>query len=136
MTSVEATERFLARYTEHADVVLRWGLGLVILLAGAHKLVDPAAWSAYAGPVLLSLWPVSMDLTMVANGVVEVGFGAAIVADVYTTIAAAVVAVSLAGVALYLVVVAVTTGEFLDVAIRDVGLTMFAIGVTLRSAAA
>lgn len=126
--------RYVTPYTDYADEVLRVGLGAVILLAGVHKLVDPAAWSAYAAPLVVALWPVSMDATMVLNGVLEAIVGLAILIDSYTTVAAAIVALSLLGVVVDLLLAAAMTGKFLDVAIRDVGLTVLAIGVMLQSA--
>lgn len=125
---------WLAPRAPLAPAVLRIGLGLVILLEGAHKLVAPEAWAAYAAPWVLALWPAPMVPTMLANGVIEVGFGLALVADRYATLAAAVVAVSIAFVVVNLATIGATTGQFVDVAIRDVGLVALAAGVALQSA--
>jgi hypothetical protein len=43
-------ERYLAPYAERVDDVGRVGLGVVILLAGLHKVVAPGAWAVYAAP--------------------------------------------------------------------------------------
>jgi hypothetical protein len=45
------------------------------------------------------------------------------------------VAVSLAATVVYLAVVGLTTGQFVDVLIRDIGLTALAVVVAVRAAA-
>ena len=116
------------------DAVARVGLGLTLLLAGVHKLLAPDAWAVYVVDWLEPLILVSPVTFMLANGVLEVGFGGVLVADRYTTAAAAVAAVSLAATTAYLLVVGVTQdGRFLDVMVRDVGLTALATAVFLRS---
>ncbi|MFB6353120.1 MAG: DoxX family membrane protein [Halobacteriales archaeon] len=133
MDPLAALDRQLADHAERAPAVLRVGLGLVILLEGAHKLVEPAVWAAYAAPWVELLWPAPMVPTMVVNGVVEVGFGLALLADRYTAAAATVVALSIAFVVVNLATVGLTTGAFVDVAIRDVGLVALATGVALQA---
>lgn len=128
-------EAFVGQYATHADAVLRVGLGVLILLAGAHKLVAPGVWAAYTPPPVEALWPVALDPTMVLFGVSEVLFGLVLIVGAYTTVFAALTAVSLLGTVLVLAVGAVQTGRHVDVLIRDVGLTVLALGVTLRSAA-
>lgn len=133
-------ERYVTAVGAHADAalpVMRVGLGVVILLAGAHKLVAPGVWTAYAAPWVSALWPdalVSMEAAMVLNGAIEVLFGLALVAGVYPAIAAGIVALSMAAVVVNLLTGAATTGEHVDVLIRDVGLVVLATGVTLLSA--
>lgn len=116
-----------------AATVARSGLGLTILLAGIHKLLAPNAWTIYlikpVEPVLL-VTPVQF---MLLNGVLEIIFGLAIVGDRWTLPAVGVVTVSLAGTAVYLAVVAMLTdGRFVDVLIRDVGLTALALTVLIQ----
>lgn len=135
MDPLDALDRQLATHAHLAPPVLRVGLGLVILLEGAHKFVAPEIWAAYAAPWVLFLWPAPMVPTMVVNGVIEVGFGLALLANRYTTVAAAVVAISIAFVVVNLATIGIASGEFVDVAIRDVGLVALAAGVTLQSAA-
>lgn len=134
---MERLDRFragLAPHAPRAPAVLRWGLGVVIFLAGAHKLVAPGAWAVYTAPWFERLWPLSLRVTMVVAGLTEVPFGVLLVADRYTTVSAAVVAVSMAGVVGYLGAVALTTGQFVDVLIRDSAILALAVGVTLQSA--
>ncbi|GGC57437.1 DoxX family membrane protein [Haloferax sulfurifontis] len=114
--------------------VARVGLGAMVLAAGVHKLLDPLSWSAYVVPWLAPLLVVSPVTFMLVNGVLEVGFGAAIVADRYTALASAVAAVSLSATCLYLAVVFVVEGGlFGDVLARDIGLAGLAWAVLLDS---
>ncbi|MFB6218629.1 MAG: DoxX family membrane protein, partial [Halobacteriaceae archaeon] len=101
---------------------------------GLHKLLAPGAWTPYVVGWFADLWPLSLEAFMLANGVAEVLVGAALVGGVYTTLAAAVVAASMAGVVLDVAWVAAASGRFVDVLVRDVGLLALAVGVTLLSA--
>jgi hypothetical protein len=120
-----------------ARPLFRVGLGVTILLAGAHKLVAPGPWHAYLAPLLASLWPtaaVALDPAFVAFGASEVVVGGLLVVDRYASLMAAVVAVSMLGVDLNLAL-AVTQGEpVVDVLVRDLGLTLYATGVMLVEA--
>jgi len=127
-------DRRVARFDRYADDAARVGLGLTILLAGLHKLVDPGAWALYLVAPLPALLPTSPVEFMLINGVLEPPFALALLADRYTTPAAAFVALSLAATAAYLAVVGLTRGLFVDVLIRDVGLFALAATVTVRSA--
>lgn len=116
------------------DALARVGLGVMLLLAGVHKLIDPGSWATYVVAWLAPLLVVTPVQFMLLNGVLELGFGAVLVADRYTTAAAAVATVSLAATTLYLLVVGLTQGGiFLDVMVRDVGLTALAAAVLARS---
>ena len=107
----------------------RWGLGAMLVAAGVHKLVDPAAWTVYVTDWLAPWLVVSPTVFMLANGYLEILFGVALLADRYVAFAALVAAVSLAATTGYLAVVWATTGAFGDVVARDVGLTGLAWAV-------
>lgn len=124
----------LARHGEDAGPTARIGLGVVILLAGVHKLVDPAAWGTYLAPWFAARWPVDVGASMVVFGLTEVVVAPFLVLDRYAAIAATVVAVSMAGVLVDLIVLIAQTGEGADVLIRDLGLLVLATGVALREA--
>jgi uncharacterized membrane protein YphA (DoxX/SURF4 family) len=117
-----------------AFATLRVGLGVVILAAGLHKFIAPSAWAVYMAPLFADRWPIGLDLTMVIFGVTELPVAAALLADRWTTIAAAIVAVSMLGTVGNLAIAWAQTGEFADVLIRDFGLFVLATGVTLWSA--
>jgi uncharacterized membrane protein YphA (DoxX/SURF4 family) len=101
----------------------------MVFLAGVHKLLDPAAWAAYVTDWLAPWLVVSPVAFMLLNGVLEVGFGAAILADRYTAFAAAVAAVSLTATCGYLALAFLLDGAFGDVLARDVGLAGLAWAV-------
>lgn len=140
MSSTDLLDRFdatVGRYSHLAGSFLRGGLGVVILLAGTHKLIAPAAWHAYLAPPFVAVWPTSMlslDGTFVLFGISEVLFGLLLLADWHTPTVATLTALSLGGVVVNLGL-GVALGEpFVDVLIRDIGLTLLAFGVALRSA--
>lgn len=137
MTAPTVLDRFdaaVARYGHIAGPFLRGGLGVTILLAGAHKLVAPGVWHAYLAPPLVALWPtatVPLDPTFVLFGISEVLFGLLLLAGWHTPTVALLTALSLAGVVVNLGI-GVAVGEpYLDVLIRDLGLTLLAVGVAL-----
>lgn len=127
----------LARAERVADPLARIGLGVVILLAGVHKLVAPEAWAIYVVSPFDRLLPMTPVAFMLLNGLLEPPFALALLADRYTVFAAAFVTVSLVATVAYLAVAALLTGgAFVDVLVRDVGLAALAASVTLRAAAA
>lgn len=134
---VDEYERAVGRRSHLARPLLRAGLGATILLAGAHKLVAPGAWHAYLAPLFASPWPttlVPLDPTFVLFGVSEVVVGGLLLADRWTSLMAAVVAVSMLGVVINLSVAIVQGEPYGDVLVRDVGLTLYATGVALAEA--
>ena len=124
----------LLRYDEFGSVLLRGGLGVTILLAGAHKLVAPAVWHAYLAPQIAAVWPTGLlplDPTFVLFGVSEVLFGVLLLVDWHTPTIAALTGLSLLGVVVNLIIGSTVGDPFLDVLIRDLGLTLLAFGVAL-----
>lgn len=109
--------------------IARWGLGAMLVAAGLHKLVDPAAWTVYVTDWLAPWLVVSPETFMLANGVFELAFGVLLLADRYTIFAALVAAVSLAATTGYLALVSSGTGAFGDIIARDIGLTGLAFAV-------
>jgi energy-converting hydrogenase Eha subunit C len=101
----------------------------MLVAAGVHKLIDPAAWAVYVTDWLAPWLVVSPVAFMLINGWLEIGFGVALLADRYVAVSAAVAAVSLTATILYLLAVWLTTGQFGDVIARDVGLAGLALAV-------
>jgi uncharacterized membrane protein YphA (DoxX/SURF4 family) len=127
-----ATATAIADRSPPPATLARVGLGAMVFLAGVHKLAAPAAWTQYVTDWLAPVLVVSPTTFMLVNGVLEIGFGAAIVADRWTALAAGVAAVSLSATVVYLAVVAALEGgRFLDVLVRDVGLAALAWAVTV-----
>lgn len=121
--------RTLAARAPDPATLARLSLGAMLLLAGLHKLLDPAAWAAYVTDWLTPWILVSPAAFMLLNGVLEVGFGAALLADRYAAFAAAVAAVSLTATCAYLAVAFALDGSFGDVLARDAGLAGLAWAV-------
>jgi uncharacterized membrane protein YphA (DoxX/SURF4 family) len=101
----------------------------MVLLAGVHKLLDPAAWTVYVVDWLAPWLLLSPTDFMLLNGWLELAFGLALLVDRYTAVAAAVAAVSLTATCGYLALVWVLSGQFGDVLARDVGLAGLAWAV-------
>jgi uncharacterized membrane protein YphA (DoxX/SURF4 family) len=114
----------------------RVGLGAMVLAAGVHKLLDPAAWAVYVVPWLEPFILLSPVEFMVLNGWLELAFGLALLLDRYTALASLVAAVSLTATVGYLLVVWVTSGAFGDVLARDVGLALLGWAVFVSAVSA
>lgn len=111
--------------------VARLGLGVMLVLAGLHKLLAPGAWAVYVTDWLRPWLVVSPRLFMLANGPPEVLVGGLLLADRYVAPATAVAAVSLPATVAYLALVGLADGLFVNVLIRDVGLSALAWVVLL-----
>ena len=123
----------LAARAPSTVAIARLSLGLMVLAAGVHKLIDPGAWTVYVVDPLAPWLVVSPTVFMLANGYLEVGFGLALLVDRYTGVASLVAAVSLTATVCYLAVVYATLGAFGDVLARDVGLAGLAWVVFVES---
>jgi uncharacterized membrane protein YphA (DoxX/SURF4 family) len=94
---------------------LRIAFGLTAFLAGLDKFLNLLTnWEQYASPLVLSIVPLSAGALMRVAGVIEMIAGIAILAGL-TRLGGYVVAGWLVAIALSLV----TSGQFLDVAVRD-----------------
>lgn len=95
--------------------ILRIALGLTALLAGLDKFVNLLTnWEKYASPLLLDVVPLSAGTLMRVAGLVEIVVGVAVLAGV-TRLGGYVIAAWLTLIALSLL----TTGQYFDVAVRD-----------------
>jgi DoxX len=100
---------------------LRLGIGLTATLAGLDKFFNLLAdWSAYVSPLATQLLPFSTTTLMWTVGVVEFAVGATILLGA-TRLGAYVASVWLLGVAVNLVL-----AGYLDVAVRDVVMSIAA----------
>jgi uncharacterized membrane protein YphA (DoxX/SURF4 family) len=94
---------------------LRIALGLTAFLAGLDKFFNLLTnWEQYASPLVLSILPVSAGTLMRVGGVIEIIAGLALLAGV-TRLGGYVVAGWLTLIAVTLL----TTGQFFDIAVRD-----------------
>lgn len=131
-TRTESLREGLAAWAASAPestTIARWGLGAMLVAAGFHKLVDPTAWTFYVTDWLAPWLVVSPTTFMFANGVLELGFGALLLAERYTVFAAFVAAISLTATTAYLAIASSGTGAFGDIIARDIGLTGLAFAV-------
>jgi hypothetical protein len=100
---------------------LRIIFGLMATLAGLDKFFNVLAdWSAYVSPLAVQLLPVSADTFMYAVGVIEFAVGMAILG------VAPVIGAYVASAWLLLVAVNLLTAGFVDVAVRDVVMSVAA----------
>lgn len=133
---VDRLDAVVARYTHLMGFFLRGGLGITILLAGGHKLIAPAVWHGYLAPPFADLWPTAvlpLDPTFILFGVSEVLFGLLLIADWHSPTIAFLTAVSLLGVVVNLSIGVFLGEPYVDVLIRDIGLTLYAVGVALHA---
>ncbi len=102
--------------------VLRLSLGLAPLLAGVDKFFNVLAdWQMYISPMALAILPVDPATFMHVVGVVEIAVGLAILTGA-TRVGAWVAMAWLVGIAINLV----STGMFLDLAVRDLEMAVSA----------
>ena len=101
---------------------LRILLGLTATLAGADKFFNMLAdWGSYVSPLAAGWLPVSTAAFMHLVGVIEIGVGIAVLA------AAPVIGAYVASAWLLLVAVNLLLAGFLDVAVRDVVMSVAAL---------
>ena len=118
----------------------RVGLGSLILLAGVHKLVSPAAWTPYVVPWFEALLPMTPTTWMLLNGWLEILFALPVLANRWVVPFAGFIAASLLATVGYLVVAiavsagATVAGHFGLALVRDVGLVALALAVTVEAA--
>jgi uncharacterized membrane protein YphA (DoxX/SURF4 family) len=94
---------------------LRVAIGAAAFLAGLDKFFNLLAdWPAYLSPIVTTVLPLNAAAFMHAVGIVEMIVGAVILAG-YTRTGGYVAAAWLAAIAVNLV----TTGNYFDVAVRD-----------------
>ena len=104
--------------------MLRAGFGVVPALAGLDKILRTnllADWPSYISPLATSVLPVSGDVFMQVVGVIELMVGVAIL-TVATRLGAYIASAWLLLIAANLI----TTGQYFDVAVRDVLLAVAA----------
>jgi len=101
---------------------LRAALGAAAFLAGLDKFFNLLAnWPGYVSPLAAALLPVSASALMHVIGIIEMAVGALILTG-YTRLGGYVAAIWLVGIAINLV----TTGQYFDIAVRDVAMAIAA----------
>jgi uncharacterized membrane protein YphA (DoxX/SURF4 family) len=107
-----------------AFVILRIGFTVAPIIAGLDKFANLLAdWTKYLAPVIPKTLGVAPETFMRGVGVIEIAAG--ILVAVLPRYAAYIVAAWLAGIIVNLLVL----GQYLDVALRDLGLMLGAIAL-------
>lgn len=130
MNYLQRYETFINDRADYAYTVLRWSAGVMLFLAGFHKFFNITSWASYIAPWFTTLTGIPDNTFMLVLGSVELVIGLLLLADYRTVITASIATVSLLAVLLNLL----TTGQFVDILIRDVGLFGLTLGVALLAA--
>ena len=108
---------------------LRIAFGLTAFLAGLDKFLNLLTnWEQYASPLVLRIVPLTAGTLMRVAGVIEIIVGIAVLAGL-TRLGGYVVAAWLTLIALSLV----TTGQYFDVAVRDLVMAVGAFALARLS---
>src|SRR3989338_3965153 len=82
-----------------SPIVLRIGIGLVIMWFGLQQIANPSGWVVYLPEFTKSL-PISQINFVLLNGYFELVFGALLIAGFYLRIVALLLALHMAGIVL------------------------------------
>ena len=114
--------------SEKSASLLKWTYGLVPIVAGADKFMHILTdWDKFLAPAIANMLPVSAGSFMSVVGVIEIIAG--ILVLVKPKIGSLVVALWLIGIALNLLL----TGQYFDVAVRDVVMAIGAFSLYMLS---
>jgi len=105
-----------------AQIVLRIGLGLVVIYFGSQQLMDPVSWVSYLPSWTASL-PFGQTSFIYLNGWFELVFGILLIAGFYTRIVSGLLALHLASI--------VFTIGYNEIGVRDFGLTVALASIAL-----
>ena len=123
-TTVEKTQ------AERVISTLKWTFGLVPIAAGADKFTDLLTnWDKYLSPLVPQITHIAPHTFMSIVGVVEIVAGILVLAK--PRIGSVIVGLWLIGIAANLV----TTGQYYDVAVRDIVMSISAFSLYMLTAA-
>jgi uncharacterized membrane protein YphA (DoxX/SURF4 family) len=105
------------KYQRYGMPAVRYGLAIVFLIFGIWQYIDPVSWMGYLPPWV----PVDPTLAIYANATLDTSLGLLLALGLFTRIAGAVATLHLLGI--------VATLGFNEVAVRDIGLAVAALGV-------
>ena len=113
---------------DKATAILKWTYGLVPIVAGADKFMHILTdWDKYLAPAIANMLPFSASSFMSMVGIIEIIAGVLVL--VKPKIGSLVVALWLTGIALNLIL----TGQYFDVAVRDLVMAIGAFSLYLLS---
>ena len=113
---------------DKATAILKWTYGLVPIVAGADKFMHILTdWDKYLAPAIANMLPFSASSFMSMVGIIEIIAGVLVL--VKPKIGSLVVALWLTGIAINLLL----TGQYFDVAVRDLVMAIGAFSLYLLS---
>ena len=113
---------------DKATAILKWTYGLVPIVAGADKFMHILTdWDKYLAPAIANMLPFSASSFMSMVGIIEIIAGVLVL--IKPKIGSLVVALWLTGIALNLLL----TGQYFDVAVRDLVMAIGAFSLYLLS---
>ena len=104
---------------KYTQLILRIGLGVVFFWFGVDKFLNPVFWASFVPQYINSILPISMNLFIYLQGIIEAIIGLFIIIGLFTRISSFLAAI-------ILVVIIISLG-FNDVTVRDFGLLSIAI---------
>jgi len=111
---------------KYPQLILRIGLGVVFFYFGIMKFFNPVFWASFIPVYIENLLPISINLFLYIQGLVEVIIGLALIFGFYTRLFSFLTAS-------ILFVIMVSLG-FNDVTVRDFGLFMMAVSLIISGA--
>ena len=113
---------------DKATAILKWTYGLVPMVAGADKFMHILTdWDKYLAPAIANMLPFSASSFMSMVGIIEIIAGVLVL--IKPKIGSLVVALWLTGIAINLLL----TGQYFDVAVRDIVMAIGAFSLYLLS---
>ena len=113
---------------DKATAILKWTYGLVPIVAGADKFMHILTdWDKYLAPAIANMLPFSASSFMSMVGIIEIIAGVLVL--IKPKIGSLVVALWLTGIAINLLL----TGQYFDVAVRDIVMAIGAFSLYLLS---
>ncbi len=107
---------------KYSSLILRIGIGLVIIWFGTQQLINPASWYGFL-PTWTNNIPVSHTAFIYLNGWFEVCFGILLILGLYTKIVAGLLTLHLLGI--------VFSVGYSPIGVRDFGLTIALLSIFL-----
>lgn len=111
--------KFLEKQKKYVSLLLRLGLGVIFFWFGLTKFTNIESWYSFIPPWLESLLPISVNIFLYSQGVIETLIGLLLILGIYVRKSAFLAA-------LILITIIFTLG-FNDLALRDFGLLMISI---------
>lgn len=107
---------------EHAPVLLRFTISIVILWFGFNQLINPSLWYGWL-PSWVNIIPFEKIIIIYFNGIFEIIFGLLLILGIFTRLTSLIIS-------LHLLLITIGVG-YNDVAVRDFGLTLAAFSIFL-----